>query len=103
MTVEAGGSATTYVNPAPPLDTGGTGSTFNQASADGLDDCFIQAGERGKVFPAFPLHPLDHRVVLARAALPCVQAARLEDLGVVHAGERLGDLVAEIGVVCPGD
>src|SRR5215469_4292516 len=91
----------TYVNPAPPQLSAGTGSTFSQGLTDGLYDGLVEAGERGEVLPALPLHPVHHGVVLGGTALPCVQAARLEDLRVVHAGDQLGDLVAEIGVICP--
>src|ERR1044071_6616376 len=91
----------TYVNPVPPRLSAGTGPTFGHRSADGLDDRLVQAGERGQVLPALPLHPLHHGVVLGRAVLPGVQSAGLEDFRVVHARDRRGDLVAEVRVAGP--
>src|SRR5215469_12269985 len=93
----------TYVNPAPPQLSAGTGSTFNQGLTDGLYDGLVEAGERGEVLPALPLHPAHHGVVLGGPALPGVQQPRLENLRVIHAGDRLGDLVAEVGVAGPPD
>ena len=85
MTVRLVRELPTYVNPVPAWHDAGTGSTFSQGSADGLDDRFIQAWERGEVLPALPLHPLHHGVVLAGAALPGVQPPGLEDLPLVVA------------------
>src|SRR6266508_2354750 len=55
------------------------------------------------VFLTLGLEPGDHVGVLGLTSLALVQPTGLEQLGVVDPGDRLGDEVTEVGILCPGD
>src|SRR5438309_10868301 len=68
-----------------------------------VDDLAAQAREALQVRAPFGLEPLHDAAVLVGAALPRVELAGLEDLLVVDARHRAGDLVAEVVVAVPLD
>src|SRR5215475_13787550 len=95
----------THECPAPghPRGTRTGMSACRSRSADGLDDRVVESCERGEVLRALLLDPRDHGVVFIQAALPLVELAWLQDLGVVDARQGFGDFVAEVLVGLPFD
>src|SRR5205807_5635358 len=69
--------------------------------SDGGEDLLAEPREPGQEVAPLLLEPLHHGGILVAASLALVEPPRLEDLGVVDAGERAGDLVPEVGVSLP--